>query len=68
MDTNPHKTPENTGRPPADPLGADLPKASDRESICAPRKRGEPRTLLFMPSAEAIADAIIRRATADLRG
>jgi hypothetical protein len=68
MDINAHTPPETPRVVPADPISSDLEHAQAHDPIPTAKTPATRRARFIMPSAEAIAEAIIRRALADLRG
>ncbi len=68
MDIDTHDPRENPDPVATDVVSADLENASGRDPIPALGAPSRRRITFNMPSAEAIADAIIRRASTDIRG
>ncbi len=68
MDIETHKPSGSPSQTPPDPIGAEFRDPNACDSASPSMSPGLRRTTFVMPSAEAIADAIIRRAAADLRG
>jgi hypothetical protein len=68
MDIDAHKPSESPSLMPPDPIGADFADSTGRDSTRSAKAAAERYARFIMPSAEAIAEAIIRRASADLRG